>query len=334
MAEVWEASDGVSPSVQVAIKVLLPHFAAQKSFQTMFRDEVRIASLLHHENIVKVLGSGEAAGTEFIAMEYLEGWDLKGVLIGAKKQPGAMDVPVCLRVAADAARALSYAHGLRNRAGRRLDTVHRDVSPHNLFVTSAGVTKVLDFGVAWAKERLTRTQPGVIKGKLRYMSPEQARANGVSASTDVFALGVVLFEMLTGCALFNSGEEALAKFLAGDWCAPDVATLAGVLPDGLPALVNAMLCREPERRPQTMAEVEQRLRYCMARSFDPRAVSHLAVAASVARYVSHTPVRGPTLVGQVSTQDRTALLPVGERPGPTARDRHPQDDGDERLPSH
>lgn len=204
MAEIYLArQDGPHGfSKTVVIKRVLPHLAKEPEFARMFLDEARLAAQLNHPNIVAVTDFGEADGTFFIAMEHLVGADLGLLLRALQKRGTRMPAPIVAYIGSAAADALEYAHTLGSPEGTPLKVVHRDISPSNLFLTVQGAVKVLDFGIARAEGKLTQTRTGTLKGKVAYMSPEQARGKPLDARSDVFALGSVLHELLTGEKLF------------------------------------------------------------------------------------------------------------------------------------
>jgi serine/threonine-protein kinase len=207
MAEVWAAQllapgGFVKPMV---IKRVLPELAQNPSFLKMLMTEARVAARLTHANVCSVFELGEVDGEYFIAMEYLRGAPLSHVLRNGGPVPPAAAVAMIVQ----ACDGLHYAPEQRDGQGTLLGLVHRDVSPHNLFVTVDGVTKILDFGIAKVDDGISeRTEDGKVKGKLTYMSPEQLAAESIDRRTDVWALGVVLWELLTGRRLFGSGGPA------------------------------------------------------------------------------------------------------------------------------
>ncbi|MBZ0232632.1 MAG: serine/threonine protein kinase, partial [Deltaproteobacteria bacterium] len=207
MAEVWAAQllapgGFVKPMV---IKRVLPELAENQSFMKMLMTEARVAARLSHANVCSVFELGEVDGEYYIAMEYLRGAPLSHLL----KSGGALTPDLAVAMVAQACDGLHYAHEQRDQGGNLLGLVHRDVSPHNLFVTVDGVVKVLDFGIAKVDDGISeRTEEGKVKGKLTYMSPEQLAADSLDRRTDVWALGVVLWELLTGKRLFGGGGPA------------------------------------------------------------------------------------------------------------------------------
>ncbi|MDB4940788.1 MAG: serine/threonine protein kinase, partial [Labilithrix sp.] len=178
------------------VKRLRQALAEEAAFRTMFLDEARLAARLSHPNIVHTYEVGEQDGVYFIAMEYLEGQSLNKVMKEALRRKDGLEPEVSARIIADALGGLGYAHGLADYDGRPLGIIHRDVSPHNIFVTYDGHTKLVDFGIAKAALSSTETEVGVLKGKVAYMSPEQAMGGRIDQRADIFAMGIVLWELL------------------------------------------------------------------------------------------------------------------------------------------
>jgi len=235
-----------------AIKRIHPHLAKQASFVEMFLDEARIVSQINHGNVCTVYDFGEADGEYYIAMEYLVGETVSRVFKALRKNPDPSHVNrlngIALKVIADACEGLHAAHDLKDARGERLGVVHRDVSPQNLFITYDGVAKVMDFGVALARERLHRTVTGQIKGKYAYMAPEQLGEAIVDRRADVFALGVVLWEALALRPLFKRSTEAktILNVLNGPIPAPSLVR-PGISRE-LDHIALRALERDPERR--------------------------------------------------------------------------------------
>jgi serine/threonine protein kinase len=191
----------------LVVKVLLPHLVESEEFIRMFLDEARIAARLNHANIAQIFDLGEVDGAWYIAMEYIHGDDVKRIWKKADQEKKPVPLPLAVRIAADAAAGLDYAHKASDGDGTPLGIVHRDVSPQNILVSFEGGVKVIDFGVAKATNKSVQTATGTLKGKYPYMSPEQARGKPIDHRSDVFALGVVLFEMATGQRLFHRENE-------------------------------------------------------------------------------------------------------------------------------
>jgi serine/threonine protein kinase len=192
----------------VALKRILPHLADSQHFRAMFLNEARVAARLEHPNIVATFELGEVEGNYFISMEYLSGEDLASILTKCQTA-GPMPVEIAAALAQQSANGLHYAHELRDPGGKAVELVHRDVSPLNIFVTYYGMVKLLDFGIVKGATDPSRTVPGVFKGKYAYCAPEQLDGGPVTRQTDIFCLGIVLWECLTGRRLFLRDTDAL-----------------------------------------------------------------------------------------------------------------------------
>ena len=193
----------------VALKRILPKYTERQRYISLFCDEARLAASLNHANIVQVYDIGLDSGAYFFAMEYLHGQDLRSVLHRAWREGEKMPLQFAVQIATQVAAALHYAHEMKRPDGSLVDIVHRDVSPSNIIVTYDGAVKLLDFGVAKAATRTVKTRTGTLKGKISYMSPEQAKGAPVDRRSDIFSLGIVLWEMVTTSRLFR-GENDLA----------------------------------------------------------------------------------------------------------------------------
>lgn len=267
----------------VAIKVLHSNLAHEDEFIRMFLDEARLAASIRHPNVVPTIDvsdSKEAGCGYFIVMEYIEGDHLGALLSSAHKAGEKLALPVVLRMLADALGGLGAAHDLCDDAGRSLNLVHRDVSPHNILVGRDGVVRLTDFGVAKAEDRLTHTREGQVKGKLAYMAPEQAGSGATDARSDLFSVGVVLWECITGRRLFRADTSAgtLNKLLREPVPAPSSIDPA-LAP--LDALLAKALAREPAERFQSADEFAQAIEEVAP------AVGGLASLRGVARTVKH-----------------------------------------------
>ncbi len=227
----------------VVIKRVLSHYSSNPDFVEMFLDEARLAALLSHPNIVQMFDFGEVDGSYYLCMEYLRGEDLHTLLRMAKNKNLIIPAQVAATVVAAACDALHYAHNLTTDEGKALHIIHRDISPSNIFLTYQGQVKVLDFGIARAEGKVVKTAMGVIKGKISYMAPEQARGYQLDARVDVWALGVVLHELLTGKRLFsrNSDVESFKALL------DDPIPMPADVADGIPAELNDIVAKALER---------------------------------------------------------------------------------------
>jgi serine/threonine protein kinase len=256
MAEAYLALSGELPALRslVVVKRILPHLSRQEQFVRMFLDEARIGALLDHPNIVRIVEVGRDGDDYFLAMEPVQGKPLSAVLrraVGAKRPLGHAQAAF---IVGQAANGLGYAHALTDAAGAPLNIVHRDISPQNILVSFDGAVKVIDFGVASALGRITETIPGGLKGKIEYMSPEQASGDSADRRSDIFALGVVLWEALCGRRLFRRRTELETMRAIFDEPIPRPPKAASV-PSRLEDIVMRALEREPEDRFQDAREM-------------------------------------------------------------------------------
>ncbi len=251
----------------VAIKRIHKHLAEDETFIRMFLDEARIAARISHPNVAQVFDLGKHRDTYWIAMEYLHGEPLREVM-RAVEESGAplMGPQVAAKMVADSAEGLHAAHELRDKDGNLLNLVHRDVTPHNLFLTYDGSVKVVDFGIAKVTGRLSNTRAGTLKGKLAYMSPEQVRGGAIDRRTDIFALGVVLWELTTGRRLFrmDSDLETLERVQA--CVVPPPSTIVQNYPVELESVVMRALAKDAERRFQSARDVSRALQQYLMRA--------------------------------------------------------------------
>lgn len=237
----------------VAVKVLLPHLR-DPEFVQMFLDEARIALSIAHPNVVQVIDVGESDGNPHIVMEYLRGQSLNAL---AKR--GAPDHNgLVFQVLAQAAAGLHGAHETRSEDGEPLGIVHRDVTPQNIHVGYDGNVKIVDFGIAASRGRLTSTKSGQLKGTFHYLAPEQiTRSRDIDRRVDVWALGVIAWEMMTLEPLFRSDSEATTLWNVVNKTVPDVRERAPQIPDFVATAIMACLAREPSRRPRDVHDLEE-----------------------------------------------------------------------------
>ena len=268
MAEIWkgrvEGPAGFEKTV--AIKRILPNFEEDAEFVSMFISEARLSARLVHPNIVQVhdFGMAEDAGqpVHFIAMEYVAGQNVSTLQRRLSVKRAKVPLGIALFICAEAAKALSYAHGETDSTGKPLGFVHRDISPHNLMVSYHGDVKVADFGIAKAATAIRQTAAGVFKGKVTYMSPEQSRGEPLDGRSDLFSLGIVLYELVTGTRLFGGAiEEVFAQIRAFE--PPDATRMAGV-PEDVQRIVRTALAVDREERYQEAVELENDLNRAVA----------------------------------------------------------------------
>jgi serine/threonine protein kinase len=255
MAEIFRAKTIGAEGFEkiVVIKRILPHYTEDEAFVKMFIDEASIASKLQHSNIVQIYDFEKEEDRFYIAMEYVEGSDLKEVIERGLKNGNPLQPPQVALVMMEASKGLHYAH-TKEYNGQALNIVHRDISPHNIMVSYMGEVKLMDFGIAKAAQRSTKTMAGTVKGKCAYMSPEQARGKPLDGRSDLFALGIMMWEMLTQKRLFlgNSDFETLSNVLKSE--VPPPSSLNADVPPQLDAIVLRALAKDREGR-QASVEV-------------------------------------------------------------------------------
>lgn len=261
MASVYIArSQGVAGFERlVAIKVLHPHLAYEQEFISMFLDEARLAARIRHMNVVPTLDISDSPGDGyFLVMEYIEGNHLGALLGRSAKKGERLPRPFVFRVLVDALQGLAAAHRLTDENGVDLKLVHRDVSPHNILVGTDGIARLTDFGVAKADVRMASTRAGQFKGKLSYMAPEQASSSDTDQRSDLFSVGIILWESLTGRRLFKGDSNAATlNKLLNDEIVPPSKLWADLEP--YDEIVMQALQRDPDKRFQTADEFAEAL---------------------------------------------------------------------------
>jgi serine/threonine-protein kinase len=258
MAEVWLArhEGELGLSRVVALKTIRADYAEEPSFRKMFLNEARLAARVRHTNVVEVLDLGEEGTTIYLAMPFVEGESMARLLQRRRLAgKGGLSPAVALRIIADTAAGLHAAHELTDDRGHPMQLIHRDVSPQNILVGVDGVAKLTDFGIAKALSHFgDETEPGQVKGKISYLSPEQASRLAPDRRSDVFAAGVVLWEALTGDRLFRGQDEIDTLGLVLIMPIPDPRTVTPDLPDPIAEVVLRALERDPDARFATAAE--------------------------------------------------------------------------------
>ncbi len=250
MAEVFLAeSAGIEGfKKQVAIKRVLPHLSEKKRFIAMFLDEARLSASLSHSNVAQVFDIGVGDSAYFIVMEYVDGADLKAVIEFMRRENQRFPVESACFIAAKICEGLTYAHELRGTDGTDLQIVHRDMSPPNVLITKHGEIKIVDFGLAKATSQLEKSEAGIIKGKFSYLSPEAAQGLDVDARTDIFAVGIILWEMLSGRRLFLGDTDYGTVKLVQAAKIPSLHAENPAIPRELDAVLARALARDPAAR--------------------------------------------------------------------------------------
>src|SRR4051794_25330395 len=240
----------------IVIKRIRPHLSKQVAFVKMFLNEAKLAAQLNHPNIVQIYDLGKISDSYFIAMEYIFGRDMRRIIPKADSLGIPFPMVYALKIASSVCEGLYYAHQKVDLYGNPLNIVHRDVTPENIFVSFDGTVKVLDFGIAKAANQIEQTRAGEIKGKLSYMSPEQCMGKVLDCRSDLFSLGVVLYEWLTGFKLFTGDSEVaiLKSITEGKIYAPSY--FKADIPEAVESILMKALAKDREERYQTAWEMQ------------------------------------------------------------------------------
>lgn len=281
MAEVFRAESAGLEGFKktVAIKRVLPHLSEKKQFIGMFLDEARLSAHLSHSNCVQVFDIGVGDNTYFIVMEYVDGADLKAIIELSKRTGRAIPPGVAALICVRICEGLAYAHELSDGKGKSLGIVHRDMSPPNVLITRHGEVKIVDFGLAKAHSQLEKSEPGIIKGKFSYLSPEAALGQPIDARTDVFAVGIILWELLAGRRLFlgDTDLETVRQVQAAK--VPPIRQLNPAVSAELETVIAKSLARDPLQRYQTARDLGRDLNQVLFSLGHP--VSSFDIAALV-----------------------------------------------------
>jgi serine/threonine protein kinase len=285
MASVWIARHSGKHGFEkfVAVKTVLPKFASDARFQQMFQDEARIASRIEHANVAQILDVGEQHEITYLVMEYVDGESLSTVHRTLAKKGMKIPPGIVLRVMADVCGGLHTAHELREEDGQLLGVVHRDVSPQNVLVSNKGVAKLIDFGIAKARDRIAGdTNAGQVKGKIRYMAPEQAIGGAIDRRADLWAVGAILYHLISGKPPYD-GENDVQALMVLTSGRPPVPLPPGTHP-AIVALVKRALTADVDNRFSTAAEMQQALEDAMVEA--NLSAKPATVAAFLAEHVA------------------------------------------------
>jgi serine/threonine protein kinase len=246
----------------VAIKKILPHLTDEGNLVKAFIDEAKLAALLQHENIVQIYDFGSMNGEYFIAMEYLFGKDLRRLVHKARENDVPLSLENTLYIISRICAGLDYSHNLKDLQGKPLNIIHRDINPQNIFITYEGQVKIIDFGIAKAASHNSTTHEGLIKGKLAYMSPEQANGQTIDRRSDIYSTGIILYELLAGRRMFQ-GETMQIYTRVRDAAYEPLQKMVPDLPAKLHALVERALAKQPGERYQSSGEMLADLEECI-----------------------------------------------------------------------
>lgn len=331
MAEVYLARQAGAAGFEkfVCLKRILPHLARDKQFVEMFLNEARLAARLDHPNIVSIFDLGEASGNYFIAMEFIDGPSLRAIARRAHERGELLPIPELVKIVSMAAGGLQYAHDLCGPNGKPLGLVHRDISPDNILVHKNGSAKVVDFGIAKAANSSQATRTGTLKGKVAYMPPEQLRAEPLDRRTDVFALGVVLYELVSGRRPWEGDSDAA---LIGQIMMQEAAPLAKLrpyLPPQLVTIVEKAVQKDRARRHQSCQELQSELEallVSLGQTITPARISDFVKAFGPGSELpSQIPdVTGPELQRLEQEMNGTGHAPPIVKPRGEPRRREPR----------
>ena len=313
MAEVWRGDAVLEDGTRhpVAIKRVLPHLASEPLYRSMFEDEARLGMELRHPNIVRVYDAREV-GTFIMIMELVDGTSLKGLLDVAHARRAGMPVPTALYIAWQLAMALAYAHDAVDAEGQPMGVIHRDVSPHNLLLGRRGAVKLADFGLADASVHSTQLGYGMLGGKLGYLAPEIIRQQKSTSKIDLFALGIVLWEMLAGRRLFDGATDAEVVQAVARCDVPRVSGFNRAVSAGVEAFLERVLDPAVGRRIDSAAECAARLELLISRidpGVGPRDVA-LLVGLHLASEANRPP-ETPAAVAELLAQELAAFSEQG-----------------------
>ena len=287
MGSVWLARLGGKHGFEkvVALKTVLPQHAPDAQYRNMFLDEARLASRISHPNVAQTIDLGETNGILYFVMEWVDGDSIRKLGLALKEAKKTFPVDIALRIASDACGALHAAHELTGEDGAPLNVVHRDISPQNVLVSVLGTTKLIDFGIAKARERLAEaTRTDEMRGKVDYISPEQAIGAAIDRRADIWSLGAVLYYMIAGVPPFEA-ESQVASLMSRIQGAKPAALDASV-PAEVRAILDRALARQPADRYATAADMQRAIEEA-APSAGP-----VVTAADLARFVKSHLARG------------------------------------------
>lgn len=262
MAEVYlsKSTGAVGVNKFVAIKRILPQYSDHQEFIEMFKEEAKIAVNLNHGNVVSIYDFGVERGQFFLVMEYVEGRNLRQILNELKKSNTQFTIEQIVYMIKEVAAGLDHAHRcIDGTTGKPLNIVHRDMSPQNIMVSFEGEVKIIDFGIAKAETQLEATKAGTLKGKYGYMSPEQADGQSIDPRTDIFSMGIVLWELLANDRLFTSNSEAAILRKIRECQVPSIRKINPSVPPELERIVNKALAKDKSLRYQTAAALHRDL---------------------------------------------------------------------------
>lgn len=262
MAEIYLAKSLGAQGINrfLAVKRILPQFSENPEFKEMFREEAKVSVNLRHSNVVPIFDFGEEKNQFYLVMDYVEGRNVRQVLNELKKQSIQLSIEQICYIVREAAGGLDHAHRcIDGSTGRPLNIIHRDISPQNIMISFEGEVKIIDFGIAKAETQMEATKAGTLKGKFGYMSPEQSEGLPVDVRTDIFSLGIILWELLANDRLFTANSEAAILRKIRECQIPPIRKINPSVPPELEKIVNKVLAKDPNLRYQTATALHKDL---------------------------------------------------------------------------
>jgi serine/threonine-protein kinase len=265
MGAVWESTQyGVEGFTKhVAIKTIIHDLATNREFVDMFIGEAKLVANLVHENIIQVYQLGQSGNNLYIVMELIDGVDLYEFMMRHEEQEKSLPVDLCAFIISRICRGLDYAHSKTDREGNLLGVVHRDISPRNIMITRLGVVKVGDFGIAKAAHVLASREGEILMGKAQYMSPEQSEYKETDRRSDIFSMGIVFYQLLTGKSVFEDDNTMITLRNVGRAKVPPIRQFNPEVPPELEKILQKALQRKPDKRYQNAGEMGYELEYFM-----------------------------------------------------------------------
>ncbi|MBR4986592.1 MAG: serine/threonine protein kinase [Proteobacteria bacterium] len=316
MAEIFRAKN-LSTGEIMAIKRILPSLAGQANFVNMFIDEAAVCMALRHPNIVRVDQIGLMDDALFLSMEFVDGMNLRDLLNFANQYKFKLPIHEAVRIAALILDGLEYAHHVTGENGEPLNLIHRDISPPNILLGYNGDVKITDFGLVKSKSQLSKTVPGLIKGKFSYLSPEAAYGESIDHRSDLYAVGIILWEMLASRPLFNDPIETKILDLVRKSIVPPITSINDDVPDALEKIINKGLARSRADRYQTAHEFAEDLRGFLKSMGDPESTLGDIVAKIKPPQVpddeeetAEVPENATAADDEVQPHTRSELIPI------------------------
>ena len=336
MAEMYQAKITSVEGFEklVAIKKILPNLTQDKNLVKMFIDEAKLAAMLFHQNIVQIYDLGSMEGAYFIAMEYIHGKDLRVLTRKAKERNLQLPLEYALYITCRICSGLDYSHNIKDLQGNPLGLIHRDISPQNILVTYQGEVKIVDFGIAKAAKKSADTKEGLIKGKVCYMSPEQAAGKAIDNRSDIFSTGILLYEMVTGERMFQGSDmEVLERVRKADF--EPAENIVPDLPSEVSKILSRALAKGVTRRYKSCAQMLADLEECLT-AFPVRPSAEglsqymkelfVEEIAAEATALQRTEIKLSALKGEPVSEAQTKTLQILEHiePVPTKKTEVPR----------